>query len=169
MNRGPLTTLLRLALTCLVGLGMMCMLSWRDAETSAHVEAISSRAEAAAPASLQSGNTFLVTRTDDPPPDGCQPGDCSLREAIIAANDVSDPRFDPTIGVPAGIYTLTISGAEEDACAKGDLDITRSVTIFGAGADSRSSRPGPRRPCRPASALTALTASFISSVAARLF
>ena len=30
--------------------------------------------------------SFTVTRTDDPAPDGCTPGDCSLREAIIDAN-----------------------------------------------------------------------------------
>ncbi|MGE0760708.1 MAG: hypothetical protein AB7O38_27095, partial [Pirellulaceae bacterium] len=27
-----------------------------------------------------------VTRFDDPLPDGCVPGDCSLREAILASN-----------------------------------------------------------------------------------
>jgi len=30
--------------------------------------------------------TYAVTRTDDPAPDGCQVGDCSLREAVLAAN-----------------------------------------------------------------------------------
>ena len=30
--------------------------------------------------------TFTVTRTDDPAPDGCSIGDCSLREAVLAAN-----------------------------------------------------------------------------------
>lgn len=29
--------------------------------------------------------TYVVTRTDDPVPDGCRPRDCSLREAVIAA------------------------------------------------------------------------------------
>jgi len=34
--------------------------------------------------------TFTVTRTDDPSPDDCLPGDCSLREATLAAN-ANDP------------------------------------------------------------------------------
>ena len=32
------------------------------------------------------GTTFTVTRFDDPGPGPCQPGDCSLREAVMAAN-----------------------------------------------------------------------------------
>ena len=30
---------------------------------------------------------FRVTRTGDPPPNACKPRDCSLREAVIAANE----------------------------------------------------------------------------------
>ena len=36
----------------------------------------------------------------------------------------------------AGIFTLTIAGADENAAATGDLDITQDVTINGAGAGS---------------------------------
>ena len=35
-----------------------------------------------------------VTRTDDPPPDFCAPGDCSLREAILAAAGHRAPQAD---------------------------------------------------------------------------
>ncbi|WP_234573345.1 choice-of-anchor Q domain-containing protein [Rhodohalobacter sp. 614A] len=53
--------------------------------------------------------TFVVTRIDDPTPDGCQVGDCSLREAIIAAND--DDSENHTIQLTGGLtYTLSISG-----------------------------------------------------------
>jgi len=38
--------------------------------------------------------------------------------------------------VPAGTYTLTIPGANEDANQTGDLDITSDLTINGAGAHS---------------------------------
>jgi CSLREA domain-containing protein len=38
------------------------------------------------PAQTAFGATFTVTRTDDPAPNGCAVGDCSLREAIIDAN-----------------------------------------------------------------------------------
>lgn len=55
----------------------------------------------------------------------------SLREAIICANGT--PGAD-TISVPAGTYTLSLAGANEDATATGDLDITDSLTLNGAGA-----------------------------------
>jgi CSLREA domain-containing protein len=77
---------------------------------------------------------FTVTRTDDPTPDGCAPGDCSLREAIIAANE--DYALD-TIELPSGVYPIDIPDADqdddEDAAATGDLDITDDLTITGAG------------------------------------
>ncbi len=72
---------------------------------------------------------------------------CSLREAIHAANQ--DTAFGgcaagsgaDTISVPAGTYTLTLAqpdaGPEdepgEDSVAIGDLDITTSLAITGAG------------------------------------
>ncbi len=67
-------------------------------------------------------------------------GDCSLREAVIAAN--TDAAVDgcpagsgaDTIVLPAGFYTLTIAGAGENVAATGDLDITESLAINGAGA-----------------------------------
>ena len=73
---------------------------------------------------------FTVTKTTDTN-DGRCAADCSLREAIRAANasfGVAD-----VITVPAGTYTLTISGNAEDAAATGDLDIIDTVTINGAG------------------------------------
>ncbi|MDZ8029039.1 MAG: hypothetical protein RMX97_30745 [Nostoc sp. DedQUE11] len=60
-----------------------------------------------------------------------------MRAAIIAANtngDTSD-----TINLAAGNYTLSLAGANEDAAATGDLDITNgSITIVGAGVGSTS-------------------------------
>lgn len=50
--------------------------------------------------------TFTVTRTDDPLPDACAPGDCSLREAMQAA-EANDPFVETdTIALPNGTYTL---------------------------------------------------------------
>lgn len=71
-------------------------------------------------------------------------GDCSLREAIQAANTNATVDVCPagssinpdTIIVPAGTYTLTLTGALEDNNATGDLDILGDVTIGGAGATS---------------------------------
>lgn len=67
-------------------------------------------------------------------------GNCTLREALQAAN--TDEAVDAcpagsdtdTISLPAGTFTLTLSGAEEDANATGDLDVTASVIIEGASA-----------------------------------
>ena len=81
--------------------------------------------------SAPAATTFTVTRTDDPAPNGCQPTDCSLREAVIAANAGSGG---DTIVLPAGHFRLGIAGIGEQAAATGDLDLTKSVTITGAGA-----------------------------------
>lgn len=66
-------------------------------------------------------------------------GDCSLREAIQAAN--TDTAIDActagsgsdTIQVPQGTYPLTIAGAFEDQNQTGDLDVRSDVTIIGTG------------------------------------
>jgi CSLREA domain-containing protein len=58
-------------------------------------------------------------------------GACTLRAAIQEAN--AHAGLD-TISIPAGTYVLTIAGRDEDLAATGDLDITDTVTIAGAGA-----------------------------------
>jgi CSLREA domain-containing protein len=66
-------------------------------------------------------------------------GNCSLREAIRAAN--MDKAIDAcpagsgadTIYLPAGIYKLTIAGANEDDGLTGDLDIQSDMTVIGSG------------------------------------
>jgi CSLREA domain-containing protein len=70
-------------------------------------------------------------------------GNCTLRKAINNANSNSDTTGGDcvagagadTIILPAGIYTLTIAGADEDNNATGDLDIRDDLTIQGAGAE----------------------------------
>ena len=71
--------------------------------------------------------TLQVTKTQDSN-DGTCNADCSLREAIIAANATAAA---DTIRVPAGGHVLSITGAGEDAAATGDLDILNPVTIVG--------------------------------------
>ncbi len=83
------------------------------------------------------GASLTVNTTDD---ELNADGDCSLREAVQAAN--TDAAVDActagsgadTITVPSGTYTLSIAGAGEDANATGDLDISADLTINGAGA-----------------------------------
>jgi uncharacterized repeat protein (TIGR01451 family)/CSLREA domain-containing protein len=87
-----------------------------------------------APASAHAA-VFNVTKTADTA-DGTCDADCSLREAVIAANA---PSSGPdSIVLPAGSYVLTIAGSPEDASAAGDLDFGDDTTLTGAGAATTS-------------------------------
>ena len=77
--------------------------------------------------------TLTVTTTLDTNDGACTAENCSLREAVIAANACAGTQ---TINVPAGGYQLTLTGAEEDAAATGDLDITGDLILQGSGAPS---------------------------------
>lgn len=83
------------------------------------------------------GSTFTVNSTlDEPNPSpssgncvSTPSGVCTLRAAIQAANATAGP---DTIIVPAGTFSITRPGFD-DVAVFGDLDITDSVTIQGAG------------------------------------
>src|SRR5262249_37845730 len=60
-------------------------------------------------------------------------GHISLRSAIMAADARGGSN---TIDLRRGTYTLSIAGANEDARASGDLDVTTNLTIKGAGSKS---------------------------------
>ena len=76
--------------------------------------------------------TFAVTTTADGNHGACTVSLCTLRDAVIAANLASGS----TITLPSNgsHYTLTLTGANEDAAATGDLDVTANLTINGGGA-----------------------------------
>lgn len=82
---------------------------------------------------------LTVTTTED---ELNSDGDCSLREAIQAANRDTAVDACPAgsgadeIRLPAGTYTLTIPGTGEVAGATGDLNIFSDLTLTGAGADT---------------------------------
>jgi|GEM_PF-2941019 CSLREA domain-containing protein len=83
-------------------------------------------------------SSIVVTSTEDAPDfdpgDGlaqAASGETTLRAAIQTANATPGP---DTIILPTGIFDLTVPGTDNDA-AFGDLDITESVTIVGAGPD----------------------------------
>ena len=73
---------------------------------------------------------FAVTKTEDTN-DGTCGADCSLREAVVAAN--------AAVGADSisfnvnGTFQLTIGGASENASATGDLDVTQALTVVGNG------------------------------------
>lgn len=65
---------------------------------------------------------------------------CALREAVQSA--ITDSNFGGctrsgtppyTINIPAGTYTLTRTGSGEEGNATGDIDLTVSMTLIGAG------------------------------------
>lgn len=57
-------------------------------------------------------------------------GECSLRAAVQEAN--ATPGLD-SINIPEGVYGLSLGLTGEDLAAEGDLDITESLNIIGAG------------------------------------
>ena len=81
-----------------------------------------------APPPAVTGDILTVTKIADTN-DGLCDSDCSLREAIIHANNA--PGHDAII-VPAGTYTLSIAGDNDDESATGDLDILEDLKIVGA-------------------------------------
>ena len=90
--------------------------------------------------------TIVVsTRADDVTVNG----NCTLREAVIAAN--SDAPVDAcpagsgadTVVLRAGAYQLTRLGNGEDASQSGDLDVRSRLTIRGAGASVTNIEAGP--------------------------
>ena len=72
--------------------------------------------------------TFTVTKTADTNDGACN-SDCSLREAVVAANVAGGA---DTIEIPAGYYTIT-RPENDDTSAAGDLDITSNVTLKTTG------------------------------------
>ncbi len=85
-------------------------------------------------ASLLAGTTIEVTTEDD---ELNNDGDCSLREALRAANLDTAVDACPAgsghdyIQIPLGTYILTRTGSGEDQGVTGDLDINGNVTIAG--------------------------------------
>jgi trimeric autotransporter adhesin len=74
-------------------------------------------------APVAAGKSFEVTRHNDPVPGPCTPNDCSLREAVLAANQnlgEADRIVLPNRRRP---YELEQPGTGEDGAMTGDLDL----------------------------------------------
>jgi Right handed beta helix region len=93
-------------------------------------------AAALALAATANATTFRVTRADDPIPDACIPGDCSLREAVIAANAAfgSDKVMLPLSARYELAIPNLVPGEGDDDSAQGDLDVDGgALTILHKG------------------------------------
>jgi hypothetical protein len=96
--------------------------------TTAAVIALLLVALVAAPAGAA---TFKPTRKDDPKPGACKPRDCSLREAVIAANrHVGVDK----VKLGRGVYRLEIPEVSPDSPKSGDLDVIGPAAVAGLGA-----------------------------------
>ena len=89
------------------------------------------------PPSILHATTFTVTTTAD---DVAVNGNCTLREAVIAANTNAAVDACPAgtaadvIVLAPGEYRLSVAGPGEDYARSGDLDILDDITIRGASA-----------------------------------
>ncbi len=81
-------------------------------------------------ASPVSAADFVVTRYDDPVPNGCLATDCSLREAVIAAVGGAN-----RVVLSAGTYQLTIVDTGGPGSNSGGLRVNGTLEIVGLGAD----------------------------------
>lgn len=103
---------------------------------------------------------FVVTRYNDPFPDGCAPTDCSLREATIAANDSAGA---DRILLSAGTYSLTRFGPD-DVGALGDLDLLDVTEIVGPAATMTRIDATPLGSASPDPVLTAFSDATLRGV-----
>lgn len=96
----------------------------------------------------QAATTIIVTSTADENPTDPNDGDCSLREAIHAANSDTSEDACPagsgsdTIVLGPGTYALSVTGSGEDDNETGDLDLLTSMSIQGAGAATTTINAG---------------------------
>ena len=84
----------------------------------------------AASAPAATAAVYIPTKTADTADGTCSPTDCSLREAVLAAN--ANPGED-VILLHTGTYILSLAGTD-DLGATGDLDIQGDLVLLGDGA-----------------------------------
>jgi len=87
----------------------------------------------AASAPAAEAAVFIPNKTADTADGTCNAADCSLREAVIAANQSSG---EDVIILHSGVYRLTLAGTGEDQAATGDLDVTGDLAVVGDGGTS---------------------------------
>lgn len=78
-------------------------------------------------ATVAHADTIRVTRAADTVPNGCANNGCTLREAVIAANDRTGP---DTVLLRSGrTYQLARAGPDEELAQTGDLDLLGTTTV----------------------------------------
>jgi CSLREA domain-containing protein len=77
--------------------------------------------------------TFTVTRTDDPAPGACLAADCSLREAVLAA-ELTAEADSVVLGAHTYVLTRVTQDTGPNTGTEGSLVVTTSLTLTGAGA-----------------------------------
>jgi CSLREA domain-containing protein len=86
-------------------------------------------------ASSAAAKKYEVTKRGDPTPGACKKKDCSLREAVLAAN--GHPGGDRIILPKNKAYRLSIPNADpvlgEDSGQTGDLDVTEQLKVSHPG------------------------------------
>lgn len=92
---------------------------------------VASLVAALALASPVTARTFTVNDAGDHEPDGCTARDCTLREAVLGANQ--RPGADVIVLRSGRVHRLERAGRGEDNSAVGDLDVRERVEIRASG------------------------------------
>jgi len=82
--------------------------------------------------SVAAAKTYRPNTTSDHAPNGCSKSDCTLREAITAANGHGG--LDSVVVRGGKTYELAIPGRNDDTNAQGDLDVSDSLKLSSSNA-----------------------------------
>ena len=96
-----------------------------------------------AAASVAQAATYRVTKRGDHAPGGCSRADCTLREAILAANRTTG-RTDRVVLPSRKPYRLAIPGGLEDEGATGDFDVLNDRLLIVHPGKGRATVSGSR-------------------------
>jgi CSLREA domain-containing protein len=82
------------------------------------------------PAAAAQADTFEVNKLGDPTPGPCTNSHCTLREAVLAANNDSAGADKVVLPNRKRQYELEITGGDEDGGLEGDLDVTNDALLI---------------------------------------
>lgn len=109
----------------------MSVLPFRHPSTPrAWIAVVTALIASVAPASASAGELRVSTPSDHLP-NGCTAADCTLREAVLAAD--SDADQDVILVAPRATYRLALGGSGEQEGLTGDLDLTEPVKLLATG------------------------------------